>query len=119
CPKRCTHQVSRNIDDPMDRKQERGDKRGETITLVGPHSQRENSINKQRDTNDRKHHSWPPEFRPKPKPVAFRMQGALVATRTATKNCKDRFEISKADPAPGRITNESKRVVKNAPPEIR
>ena len=37
----------------MDREQERGDKRGETITLVGSYSQRENSTNNERYTNDR------------------------------------------------------------------
>src|SRR4029453_4656969 len=89
CRKRGTHLVSRNVDDPMDRKQERGDKGGETITLVGSHAQRENSINKQRDTNDRKHHRWPPEFRPKPNPVAFRRKGPRGARRSPTKNCKD------------------------------
>jgi len=57
----------------MNRKQERGDKRGETIALVGSLSQRENSTDKQRDTEDREHHPRPTEFRPKPKPVAFRM----------------------------------------------
>src|SRR6266700_4053163 len=103
----------------MDRKQKRGDKGGETITLVGSHSQWENSTNKQRDTEDREHHRRPTEFRPKPKPVAFRMQGSRAAERSVTKNCKNRFEISKTDSAPGRITNESKRVMKNSPPEIR
>src|SRR6266699_1980705 len=103
----------------MDREQERGDKRGEAITLVGSLSQRENSTNKQRDTDDREHHRQPTEFRPKPKPVAFRMQGSPIAERSVTKNCKDRFEICQTDPAPGRITNESKRVMKNSPPEIR
>src|SRR6266480_3744402 len=103
----------------MDREQEHGDKRGETITLVGSHSQRENSTNKERDTNDREHHRWPPEFHPKPKPVVFWLQRSLVAKRSATKNSKDRFEISKTDPAPGRITNESKCVMKNSPLEIR
>src|SRR5678815_2164518 len=103
----------------MDREQQRSDKRGETITLVGSFSQRENAADKQRDTDDREHHRRPTEFRPKPKPVAFRMQGSRVAKRSVTKNCKDRFEISKTDPAPGRITNESKRVMKNSPMEIR
>jgi hypothetical protein len=103
----------------MDREQERGDKRGETVTLVGSYSQRENSTNKERYTNDREYHRRPTEFRPKPKPIAFRMSGWPVAERSVTKNCKDRFEISKTDPAPGRITNESKRVMKNLPPEIR
>src|SRR4029453_8240013 len=103
----------------MEREQERGDKGGETITLVGSFSQRENSADKQRDTDDREHHRRPPEFSPKPKPVAFRMQGWRVAKRSVTKNCRDRFEISKTDPAPGRITNESKRVMKNSPLEIR
>ena len=92
---------------------------GETITLVGSHSQRENSTNKQGDADDREHHRGPTEFRPKPKPVTFRMQGSRVAERSVTKNCKYRFEISKTDATPGRITNESKRVMKNSPPEIR
>src|SRR6266700_4872771 len=103
----------------MDREQERSDKSGETITLVGSLSQRENSTNKQGDTDDREHHCRPTEFRPKPKPVAFRMQGSRVAERRVTKNCKNRFEIPKTDPAPGRIMNEAKRVMKNSPPEIR
>src|SRR6266516_721940 len=102
----------------MDREQERGDKRGETITLVGSSSQRDNSTNKQRDTQDREHHRRPTEFRPKPKPVAFRMQGSRVAERSVTKNCKNRFEISKTDSAQRRITNDSKCVMKNSPPEI-
>src|SRR6266700_693419 len=102
----------------MDREQERSDKSGETITLVGSLSQRENSANKQGDTGDREHHCQPTEFRPKPKPVAFRMQGSRVAERSVMKNCKDRFEISKTDSAPGRITNQTKRVMKNSPPEI-
>src|SRR6266481_2632665 len=101
----------------MDREQEQGDKRGKTITLVGgSYSQRENSINKERYTNDREQHRRPTEFRPNPKPIAFRMSGWPVAERRVTKNCKDRFEISKTDPAPGRITNESKRVMKILPP---
>src|SRR6266536_222033 len=103
----------------MEREQERGDKGAETIPLVGSLSQRENSTNKQGDTADREQHRRPPEFRPKPKPVAFRMQGSRAAERRVMKNCKDRFEISKTDPAPGRIMNEAKRVMKNSPPEIR
>src|SRR5437773_1311738 len=103
----------------MEREQERGDKRGETITLVGSLSQRENSTNKQRDTGDRQHHRRPTKFSPKPKPVAFRIQRSRAAKRSVTENCKDRFEISKTDPAPGRITNESKSVMKNLPREIR
>src|SRR5436309_9631483 len=103
----------------MECEQERGDKGGETIPLVGSLSQRENSTNKQGDTDDREQHRRPPEFSPKPKPVAFRMQGSRAAEGSVTKNCKDRFEISKTDSAPGRITNESKRVMKNLPPEIR
>jgi hypothetical protein len=47
------------------------------------------------------------------------MRGWSLAERGVTKNCKNRFEISKTDPEPGRITNESKRVMKNLPPEIR
>ena len=43
----------------MDREQERGDKRGETITLVGSYSQPENSTIKERYTNDRKYHRRP------------------------------------------------------------
>src|SRR6266576_1801001 len=96
----------------MDREQERGDKRGEAITLVGSLSQRENSTNKQRDTDDREHHRQPTEFRPKPKPVAFRMQGSPVAERSVTKNCKNRFEISKTDPAPGLISNMLQRAMR-------
>jgi hypothetical protein len=111
--------VPGNIDNSIDRKQERSDKRRETITLVGSRSQRENSTGKQRDTDDDKHHGWPPEFSPKPKPVTFRMEGSRADEGSVTKNCKDRFEISKTDPAPGRITNESKRVMKNLRPEIR
>ena len=103
----------------MEREQKRGDKGGETITLVGSLLQWENSTNEQGDTDDREHHRRPTEFRPKPKPVAFRMQGSPIAERSVTKNCKDRFEISQTDPAPGRITNESKRVMKNSTPEIR
>src|SRR4029450_6106748 len=102
----------------MDCEQERRDKRGETIPLVGSHSQWENSTNKHRDSNDREHHRWPPEFNPNPKPVAFRMQGSRVAEGRVAKNCKDRFKISKTNPAPGRITNEPKRVMKNWPPEV-
>src|SRR5205823_14003993 len=98
----------------MDREQERSDKRGETITLVGSLSQRENSANKQGDTDDREHHRRPTEDRPKPKPVAFRMQGSRVAERSSTKNYKDRFGMSKTDPAPGQITNESKRAKKHS-----
>src|SRR4029450_8665736 len=103
----------------MDREQKCGDKCGQTVTLVGSRSQRENSTNKQGDTDNRKHNRGPTEFRPKPKPVAFRMQRSRTTERRITKNCKNRFEISKTDPAPGRITNESKRVMKNLPPEIR
>src|SRR5206468_4070284 len=73
----------------------------------------------QRDTDDDQHHGWPAEFSPKPKPVAFRMRGSRVAEGSVTTNCKDRFEISKTDSTPGRIANESKRVMKNLPPEIR
>src|SRR6266550_4933429 len=102
----------------MDCEQQRRDERGETIPLVGSHSQWENSTNKHRNTNDRERQRWPPEFGPKPKPVAFRMQGSRAAERSVAKNCKDRFQISKTDAAPGRITNESKRVMKNSPPEI-
>src|SRR5436309_10725230 len=47
------------------------------------------------------------------------MQGSRAADGSVTKNCEDRFEISKTDSAPGRIMNESKRVMKNLPPEIR
>ena len=65
CRKRRTHLVPGNIDNSIDRKQERGDKRGETITLVGSYSQRENSTNKERYTNDREYHRWPTEFRQK------------------------------------------------------
>src|SRR5882724_3474121 len=119
CRKRRTHLVPGNIDKSIDRKQDRSDKRGETITLVGSRSQRENSTSKQRNTDDDQHHGWPAEFSPKPKPVAFRMQGSRVAQGSVTKNCKDRFEIPKTDSAPGRIANESKRVMKNLPPEIR
>src|SRR5438094_4877399 len=100
----------------MEREQKRGDKGGETITLVGSLLQRENSTNKQGDTDDREHHRRPTKFRPKPKPVAFRMQGSRAADRSVTKNCKNRFGISKTDPAPGRIMNKSKRVMKNSPP---
>src|SRR6266513_1226663 len=100
----------------MEREQERSDKGGETITLVGSLSQRENSTNKQGDTDDREQHRRPPEFRPKPKPVAFRIQGSRVAERRVMKNCKDRFEISKTDSAPGRITNEANRVMIRLPP---
>src|SRR4030095_6508604 len=103
----------------MEREQERGDKGGETITLVGSLPQRENSTSKQHDTENCEHDRWPPEFSPKPKPVALRRQGWPVVERSVTKNCRDRFEISKTDPAPRRITNESKRVMKNLPSEIR
>src|SRR5207244_12187590 len=95
------------------------DQSAETITLVGSPSQRESSTNKQRNTDDDKHQGWPSEFSPKPKPVAFRMQGSRAAEGSVTKNCKDRFEISKTNSAPGRITDESQRVMKNLPPEIR
>src|SRR6266481_1531781 len=119
CRKRRTHLVPGNIDNSIDRKQERSDKRGETIALVGSRSQWENSTGKQFDTGDDKQHGWPPDFSPKPKPIAFRMQGSRVAEGSVTKNCKDRFEISKTDSTPRGITNESKRVMKNLPPEIR
>src|SRR6267154_1767284 len=119
CGKGRTHLVPGNIDNSIDRKQEGCYKRGETIALVGSRSQRERSTYKQRNTDDDKHQGWPSEFSPKPKPVAFRMQGARAAEGSVTKNCKDRCEISKTDPAPRRITDESQRVMKNLPPEIR
>ena len=103
-----------NIDNSIDCKKEDCYERGETITLVGSRSQWESSTNKQRDTADDKHHAWPPEFSPKPKPVAFRMQGWCAAEGSVTKNCKDRFEISKTNPAPRRITDESQRVMTEA-----
>ena len=112
--KRSTQLVPGNIDNSIDRKQEGGYKRGETITLVGSRSQRESSTHKQRNTGDDKHQAWPAEFSPKPKPVAFRMQGSRAAEGSVTKDCKDRFEISKTDPAPGRILNESQRVMFSA-----
>src|SRR5947207_14025432 len=101
----------------MDREQERSDKRGETITLVGSLSQRENSANKQGNTDDREHDRRPTEVSPKPKPVAFRMQGSRVAGRRITKNCEEQFEIANKDPAQVRITHDPKRVVENSPRE--
>src|SRR4051794_8061893 len=105
CRKRRTHLMPGNIDNSIDRKQERSDKRGETITLVGSRSQWESSTNKQRNTDDDKDQGWPAELSPKPKPVAFGMKGSRAAERSVTKNCKDRFEISKTNPAPGRTTD--------------
>src|SRR5258708_10634148 len=119
CSEGRTHLMPGNMDNPIDRKQDGSYKRSKTITLVGSRSQRESSTSKQRNTDDDKHEGWPFEFSPKPKPVAFRMQSARAAEGSVTKNCKDRFEISKTDPAPGRITDESQRVMKNLPPEIR
>src|SRR5882762_11213870 len=90
CRKRRTHLVPGNIDNSIDRKQEDSYKRGKTITLVGSRSQRESSTRKQHNSDDPKHQGWPPEFSPKPKPVACRMQGSPAAEESATNNCKDR-----------------------------
>src|SRR4029077_2450765 len=119
CSKGRTHLVPGNIDNSIDRKQEDSYKRGKTITLVGSSSQRESSTRKQHNSDDPKHQGWPPEFSPKPKPDAFRMQCSHAAEGSITKNSKDWFEISKTNPAPGRIADESQRVMKNLPPAIR
>src|SRR4029077_17698183 len=86
--------VSRNIDNSMNREQERGNERSEAIALIRSFLEGKNSAEDNHNPSKREHNRRPAQLCPKPKPVAFRMQGAPVADRRFAKKCKDGLEIS-------------------------
>ena len=110
--------MARNINNSVNCEQESRDKGGEPVALIRSFLQRKNSANQQGQAHDCDRHGRPSHFTPKPKPIAFRMQGARVAKRGVTKNCKDWLEIYQTDSAPGRIPDQFKGIAKYPPPEI-
>src|ERR1700731_790105 len=118
CGKHCSNSVSGNIDEPVERKEECGDQRGESITLIRSFPQRKNFPNDEDESDDDKNDRDPTELSPKPEPIALGMNRPAVAVGSCPKNCEDVFKITETYSNPGGVVNELKDVRKNPPPEI-
>ena len=118
CGKHCSNAVSGNIDEPVERKEECGDQRGESITLIRSFPQRKNFPNDEDESDDDKNDRDPTELSPKPEPIALGMNRPAVAVGSCSKDCEDVFKITKTDSDPGRVANQLKDVGKNPQSEI-
>src|SRR5229473_2382332 len=97
--------MPRNVNQPMQREQDRGDKRGEAITLIGSFPQRKYFPNNKDEAGDHENNSNPAKLSPQPQPIALGMDRATVAVGSSAENREDVFKIAKTDPNPGRIAD--------------
>ena len=74
--------------------------------------------NDKRDADDYQQDAGPAHLRPKPEPIAFRMQRTRIGNRRDAGDRKDRLKISKTNSAPGRRPDQTPRITKNEPAKI-
>ena len=110
--------MPRNINEPMEREQDRSDECSEPITLICSFPQRKDLPDDEYESNEDKNDGDPTKLGPQPEPIALGMNRAAVAVRSGPKNCKDVFKITETDSGPGRVANQLKDIRKDPPPEI-
>src|SRR6266404_3944959 len=89
CRKHCSDPMPRNVDQSMERKEERGDERGKPVALIGSLPQRKHFPDNEDKSDDNKNYRDPTQFGPSPQPIAFRMMSALIGQGGCAERCED------------------------------
>ena len=108
-----------DINQPVQGKHKRSNQGGEAETLVGADLQRSDATDQQYRAQDDERQGYPSELGPNPKPIAFGMKRSGIAVRSVAKDGKNRFEITKAKPDPGRRADQLPGILENKPAKIR
>src|SRR4030088_3786513 len=94
-----------NIHKSVKSEQQRSNQRGHAKALVSSFLQWSDVAHEKNGARYNQQDRGPTQFRPQPKPVAFRVESTCIAKRRVTKNCEDRLEIPPTTSHPARRAN--------------